>query len=123
MTGSPMPPRTRNIRAFASVVGIFLWMLAALVFAQRGPVAAMFDDDQRRDASFASSFVTVDLPGTATAGFPMRVYLSAGDLERAFDRAEFRPDAAIIPTNTDLLLTAPAPATQRVLVERVRKHA
>jgi hypothetical protein len=51
------------------------------------------------------------------------LFLIAGDLERAFDRREFRPDAAIIPTNTDLLLTAPAPATQRVLIARIEKQA
>jgi hypothetical protein len=50
------------------------------------------------------------------------VYLSAGNLERAFDRSEFRPHAAIIPTNTELVMTAPAPSTQRVLIDRVKKE-
>jgi hypothetical protein len=54
--------------------------------------------------------------------FPARLYLSSGDLERAFDNRNFRPDAAIVPTNTDLLVTAPAPATQRVLIDRVQKQ-
>jgi hypothetical protein len=97
-------------------------MPAEIVLAQQTPVAAMFGDDQKRDASLASSFLVVDLPATSVATFPARVYLSAGDVERAFDRAEFRPDAAIVPTNTDLLTTAQAPVTQRVLIDRVRKQ-
>ncbi|HEY7285268.1 MAG TPA: hypothetical protein VH497_07490 [Vicinamibacterales bacterium] len=82
----------------------------------------MFNADQKRDASLALSFVPSDLPATSGARFPLRVYLSAGDLERAFDTREFRPDATIIPTNTDLQLTATSPATQRVLVDRVQKQ-
>jgi hypothetical protein len=50
------------------------------------------------------------------------VFFSAGDLERAFDTAEFRPDAAIVPTNTDLQIAASSPGTQRVLIDRVQKH-
>jgi hypothetical protein len=50
------------------------------------------------------------------------VYLSAGDLERAFDTAAFRPDAAIIPTNPGLVLGAASPATQLVLIQRVRRR-
>src|SRR5262249_42844338 len=86
------------------------------------PVAAMFGDDQKRDTELAASFLSVDLPATKSASFPAHVYLSAGDLERAFDRAEFRPDAAIIPTNTDLQIKAAAPATQRVLIDRIAKQ-
>jgi hypothetical protein len=82
----------------------------------------MFADDQKRDPSFALSFLTVQVPAADAAGSPLRVYLSAGDLERAFDKAEFRPDAAIVPTNTDLQIGAASPATQRVLVDRVRKQ-
>jgi len=83
----------------------------------------MYNADQQRDRFLAPSFLQVDLPATKTAPSPAQVYLMAGDLERAFDRREFRPDAVIIPTNTDLLLTAPAPATQRVLIARVEKQA
>ena len=83
----------------------------------------MYNADQQRDRSLAPSFLQVDLPATKTAPSPAQLYLMAGDLERAFDRREFRPDAVIIPTNTDLLLTAPAPATQRVLISRVEKQA
>lgn len=83
----------------------------------------MYNADQKRDQLLAPSFLQVDLPATKTAPSPARLYLMAGDLERAFDRREFRPDAVIIPTNTDLLLTAPAPATQRVLIARVEKQA
>ena len=83
----------------------------------------MYDADQQRDRFLAPSFLQANLPATKTAQSPAQLYLMAGDLERAFDRREFRPDGAIIPTNTDLLLTAPAPATQRALIARVEKQA
>ncbi|HET9272346.1 MAG TPA: hypothetical protein VFO31_29415 [Vicinamibacterales bacterium] len=83
----------------------------------------MYNADQQRDRFLAPSFLQVDLPATKTAPSSAQLYLMAGDLERAFDRREFRPDAVIVPTNTDLLLTAPAPATQRVLIARVEKQA
>lgn len=86
------------------------------------PVAAMFGVDQARNASLDRSFATVELPATAAAAFPARVLLSAGDLERAFEMPEFRPDAAIISGNTDLDVTAASPATQTVLFDRVRKY-
>lgn len=114
---------TRRTPAFALLIAISLSMSVGIGLAQQGPVAAMFADDQKRDASLALSFLQVDLPATKAAGFPAQLYLSAGDLERAFDRPEFRPDATIIPTNTDLLVMAPAPATQRVLIDRVQKQA
>jgi len=60
---------------------------------------------------------------TATAAFPSKIYLTGGDLERAFDTPRFRADAAIVPTNTDLDITASSPATQRVLIDRVRKQS
>jgi hypothetical protein len=72
--------------------------------------------------SRADSFLPVELPPGPAAKTPLRVYLSAGDLERAFDRAEFRPAAVILPTNTDLSLTAAQPATQRILWSRVQKY-
>jgi hypothetical protein len=81
----------------------------------------MFAADQKRDAARSASFEAADLAASKSATFPARVYLSAGDLERAFDRPEFRPAAAIVPTNTDLVITAPQPATQRVLIDRVRR--
>jgi hypothetical protein len=117
-----MPPASPPPRVVALVAGICLALSSAILLAQQGPVATMFADDQKRDAALAPSFVTVDQPATQAAAFPLKVYLSAGDLERAFDRAEFRPDAAIVPTNNELLLTATAPATQRVLIQRVEKH-
>jgi hypothetical protein len=83
----------------------------------------MYNADQQRDRFLAPSFLEIGLPATTAAPSPVQLYLMAGDLERAFDRPEFRPDAAVIPTNTDLLLTAPAPATQRLLVARVAKQA
>src|SRR5688572_12072926 len=110
------------LRLYAFIPGICVCLAAGVALAQQGPVAAMSASDQKRDAALASSFQTLDVPPTKTAGFPLRVYLSAGDLERAFDRSEFRPDAAIVPTNTDLLIAASEPGTQRVLVDRVRKQ-
>ena len=83
----------------------------------------MYNADQQRDRFLAPSFLQTELRATKTAPSPALLYLMAGDLERAFDRREFRPDAVIIPTNTDLLLTAPMPATQRVLIARVEKQA
>jgi hypothetical protein len=103
--------------------GFLLSAAAAIAIAQQGPVASMFAGDQKRDQSLASSFVTLELPPSKAAQFPAIVYLSAGDLERAFDTLEFRPEAAIVPTNTDLQMTAQAPATQRVLVDRVRRQS
>jgi hypothetical protein len=113
---------TGRARVFTLFVAIMATMAARVAIAQQGPVAAMFDGDQKRDASRASSFQFVDLPAAKGAQFPVRVYLSAGDLERAFDSAEYRPDAAIVPTNTDLLITAPQPGTQRVLISRVQRQ-
>ena len=109
-------------RSCALPLAILCWLTADVVTAQQGPVAAMFASDQKRDEALVLSFLPLDLPPTKTATVPLRVYLSAGDLERAFDNAQFRPDAAIVPTNTDLLITAPSPATQRTLVDRIRKQ-
>jgi hypothetical protein len=101
--------------AAAAVVAAF-----AVTFAQEGPVAAMFRDDLKREQALASSFLPIELPASPSAP-PLHVYLSAGDLERAFDTAGFRPGAAIVPTNTNLVVNAASPSTQRVLIERVQK--
>ena len=118
-----MPSEPRHTRIHSLVVASGVAALTAAVMAQTGPVAAMFSDDQRRAASRTLSFERVELPATATASGPLQVYLSAGDVERAVDTAAFRPDAAIVPTNTDLQIKASWPATQRVLIERVQKQA
>jgi hypothetical protein len=94
---------------------------AGVTFAQQGPVVTMFHADLKRDKALAASFLPTELPPSAAAPVT-QVYLTAGDLERAFDTPEFRPDAAIVPTNTGLVLTAESPAIQRVLVTRVMKH-
>jgi hypothetical protein len=117
-----MRSRTTNTGVSAITVGISLTAMAGVTLAQQGSIAAMFNDDQQRVPSLAASFTTAELPATSTAGSPLRLYLSAGDLERAFDRSEFRPDATIIPTNTDLQMTAAEPTTQRVLISRVQKQ-
>lgn len=121
-------PRTTRITSL--LIGTSFAAAAPIAIAQqppppeqdRAPVAAMYAADQKRDAARAPSFQFVDLAAAKGAQFPVRVFLSAGDLERAFDRSEFRPDAAIVPTNTDLLITAPQPGTQRVLISRVQKQ-
>ena len=117
-----MGSRTNGTRVSASIVGVSVAALTAVTMAQQGQVAALFADDQKRNASLAQSFTTAELPATSGASVPLHVYLSAGDLERAFDGAEFRPDATIVPTNTDLQIAAPEPATQRVLIDRVQKQ-
>jgi hypothetical protein len=114
-----------TFRALRSLllIGVLISTLAGVTRAQQGPVAAMFGDDQKRGEEIALSFATAEVPPTAAAGFPAQVYLTGGDLERAFDTSRFRPDAAIVPTNTDLIITSGSPATQRVLVDRVRKQS
>jgi hypothetical protein len=106
----------------STLAGALFAAAGGLLLAQGGPIAAMFRDDLKRLQNFAPSFQPMDLPAATAGGSGLRIYLSAGDLERAFDRPEFRPDAAIIPTNTGLDLSAASPATQRVLVDRVARH-
>ena len=111
----------RSTRVDVIVLAACLAAAAVIARAQQTPIAAMFGDDQKRDPNFAPSFLVVDLPASKAGGARPKVYLSAGDLERAFDRPEFRPDGAIVPTNAELQVDAPSPATQRVLFDRVRK--
>ncbi len=108
--------RARSAGFIAAVVA----SAGLTVAAQDGPVAAMFRDDLKREQAFGASFLPIELPAGASSS-SLHVYLSAGDLARAFDSATFRPDAAILPTNTGLVVTAASPSTQRVLVERVQK--
>src|SRR5262245_10241252 len=112
---------TRQIRRRSVLTAMLLCSLAGVAAAQTGPVAKMYASDQKRAASRAQSVLIVALPAK-TGVPPAQVYLSAGDLERAFDSPEFRPDAVIIPTNTELDLASSDPATQRVLVSRVQKQ-
>ena len=88
-----MPSEPRRTRIHSLVVASCLAALTGVVVAQTGPLAAMFKDDQERAASRTMSFERVELPATATARVPLQVYLSAGDLERSFDTAAFRPRA------------------------------
>ena len=76
-------------------------MLAGVVVAQQGPVAVMFSDDQKRDATLGRVFCRA-AAGDENGSFSGARVFDAGDLERAFDTPAFRPDAAIVPTNTDL---------------------
>ena len=109
-----------SARSSALLFGLFLFLGAAIVAAQ-SPIAAMYGDDQLRNKVITLGFVTAEIPASAGASFPAEIYLTQGDLQRAFDETRFRPDGAIVPTNTDLQLTAPSPATQRVLIDRLQK--
>jgi len=113
---------TGDVRAYTFLLGAGVALLAGVAIAQQSPVGAMFADDQKRGSAIKESFATGELAPTAAAKFATRIYLTGGNLERAFDNPQFRPDAAIVPTNTDLMLDAQSPATQQVLVARVRKQ-
>ena len=105
----------------AGVLALAVASTLAVAFAQEGPVANMFRADLKREQALSLSFLPIELPA-AGGGSPLHVYLSAGDLERAFDSAEFRPAGAIVPTNTGLVITAASPSTQRVLTQRLEKQ-
>ena len=109
-----------SVRSTSLLFGIVAVLGAALVAAQ-SPIAAMYGDDQLRNKALTLGFVTGEIPAIAGVSFPAAVYLTQGDLQRAFDESRFRPGGAIVPTNTDLQLTASSPATQRVLIDRVQK--
>ena len=113
-----MHPRTVAALLLGTMV-----MPGPATLAQEKPVAAMYAADQKRSRTLAQSFAAIDVRPGAADGALLQVYLSAGDLERAFDTTAFRPDAAIIPTNPGLVLGAASPATQLVLIQRVRRRA
>ena len=60
--------RSRRRRSFALLAGVLLWMPVEVAHAQQAPVAAMFSDDQKRDASLASSFLMVEFAGDDRCG-------------------------------------------------------
>lgn len=111
----------RGVRARVIALAGIAAAAVAVASAQQDPVATMFRDDLKRASALALSFLPIEMPAAGAAA-PLHVYLSAGDLERAFDQPQFRPDAAIVPTNTGLVITAASPTTQRVLVSRVMKQ-
>jgi hypothetical protein len=116
-----MVHRTRQVGSTVLCLAVAVAAAVDLAFAQQDPVATMFRDDLKREQGLALSFLPIELPAAGAAP-SLHVYLSAGDLERAFDAQQFRPAAAIVPTNTNLLITAASPSTQRVLIERVAKQ-
>ena len=92
--------RSRRRRSFALLAGILFWMPAEVAHAQQAPVAAIFSDDQKRDASLASSFQRWSTcrrrplpPRFQRMSTPAPVTSSGHS-----DGAGFRPDAAIVPT-------------------------
>ena len=104
-----------------SAMAVALATTIGAAFVEQEPVATMFRAELKRDQMLAASFLPIELPaGSAPSG--MHVYLTAGDLERVLDRTEFRPDAVIVPTNTQLAVTAASPTIQRVLIARVMKQ-
>jgi hypothetical protein len=117
-----MIQRPSQIRSAATLVVLAMVAAVPTLLAQQEPVATMFREDLKRGESLAPSFHPIELPAAAPAP-ALHVYLSAGDLERAFDTVAIRPDAVIIPTNTSLVITAASPSSQRVLTERVAKQA
>ncbi len=114
--------QTNHTCAFVLLVAALLSALAGVANGQQTPVAAMYSDDQKRDSALAPSFLLVNVPAAKGATQPLKVYLSVGDLERALDSSQYRPGGVIVPTNTDLVVSATTPATQRVIVARVQKH-
>jgi hypothetical protein len=108
-----------NSRAFLS--GAMLLLGVGSAVAQQGSVAAMYADDQQRGKAVAVGFATASIPAAGSLA-AAQVYLTTGDLQRAFDNARFRPAAAIVPTNTELQIAAKSPATQQVLIDRVRSQ-
>jgi hypothetical protein len=104
------------------LLGALLLARPELIAAPPAPVAAMYADDQARGKAIAEGFAAASLPASGNASSAAQIYLTAGDLQRAFDDARFRPGGAIVPTNTELQLGAKAPATQQVLLDRVRKQ-
>ena len=62
----------RYARVFAFIVGMSVAALTGVTMAQQGPVAAMFADDQKRNASLAQSFTTAELPATSGASVPLQ---------------------------------------------------
>src|SRR5262245_34050710 len=98
-----MVQRTRCIRGewLLSVVAVAgLALSAGAAVAQQGPIAAMTAEERKRNAVMAPSFATAEIPAAKSAGTPAQVHLIVGDLERAFDTPQFRPEGAIVPTNT-----------------------
>ena len=116
-----MLPHSRQNRSAALLLAVGVMAAVTVALAQQDPVATMFRDDLKRREALAMSFLPIELPAVG-AGLPLHVYLSAGDMERAYDGQPFRPDAAIVPTNTGLVITAASPSSQRLLVERVAKQ-
>lgn len=111
----------RRLRSDGLLLVVLVVSAVAAAFAQQEPVATMFREDLKRGESLAPSFHPIEMPAEGSAP-ALHVFLSAGDLERAFDTATLRPDAAIIPTNNSLVITAASPSSQRVLTERVSKQ-
>ena len=101
-----------QIRAGVLLLGALLFVRPSLIAATQGPVAAMYADDQARGNAIPQGFAAASLPASGNAPATAQIYLTTGDLQRAFDEARFRPGAAIVPTNTELQLTARAPAEQ-----------
>ena len=115
-----MVQRTRVLVAVLLAVVVIAAPFGVSLAQEATPVATMFRDDLKREQALALSFQPIELPAAAAAA-PLQVYLSVGDLERAFDTPGLRPSAAIVPTNTGLVVTAAAPASQRVLIQRVQR--
>ena len=115
-----MQQRTRVLMAvLLAIVGAAATFVVSRA-QEATPVAAMFRDDLKREQALGLSFQPIELPAVGAVP-PLQVYLSVGDLERAFDTPGLRPSAAIVPTNTGLVVTAASPSSQRVLMQRIQR--
>jgi hypothetical protein len=110
-----LPLNKRLLSVLFGVCGIGASWTA---LAEDRPVASWFTDQQSA-SQFTRSFYKVQLPATPAGPQELSVFLTVGDIAVAFDRARFRPDGAIVPTNMNLDLYASFPATQAILIQRV----
>jgi hypothetical protein len=91
------------------------------VSAAEKPLGTMFRETQA-ESKFDRSFFSHEVPRSESSTSSWMVYLFAGDLAKTFDLPKYRVDAAIMPSNTRMQLNAIFPFTQKILLDRVRRH-
>lgn len=116
MVSSRFGASTRLLVTPALVVGLVL-SAGASSGADR-PVRQLFVDAKTKTPLLNRSFST----HRVQAPSDLNVYLFASNIELAFDKREFRPDAMIIPTNDQLLFEEVYPTTQKLLVDRLKRE-
>lgn len=104
----------------------FAILAVALSPAHAGPVQALFVKEQASNQKLDRSYLNESFPaGSKVASLSagatdLTVYVLASDITLAFDKPVFRVDAAIMPTNMDLQLSASFPLTQALLMRAIR---